>query len=112
MTLDCNEFKTWLESKNSEDIVGISHESGCCPIATWLKQTGASFPCVGGAMYCEEFEEGTSFVDQHWHSQPRWAEKFIEIIDDSDAGYEKPQPVNAKHARNVLNEILAQSLEG
>lgn len=90
--LTIEEFRTWLESKDEDDIVGEIGLTSCCPIANALK-TKAEYVRV---------KADTTVADDYFTlSNPDWVEKFVLRVDDlSDEG-----SVTAKEAIAVLEKV-------
>lgn len=101
--IDINEFKTWLETKNSDDVVGTIKLCRSCPVATYLEETQKItnvyiFPW--GIEIVEPVIRLKRKVTRFNHAP--WVARFIEKIDSLDAAF---TPVVAKQALEVLDEL-------
>jgi len=92
-------FKSWLESKSVEEVVGIREKSHFCPIAKALKE------CV----YSEEGNDVevefnyTSIdpeVDVICFRNPAWVTDFVERVDVLETS-----EVTAKDALQIVNNL-------
>ena len=76
-------FLDWLYSQEPTDIVGVRGETGCCPLATYLRDITKWGWDVG----CQEItliNPNHSFSDPEIQFDlPEWAVDFIDIIDSN-----------------------------
>jgi hypothetical protein len=84
--LNVDRFGKWLAG-NPEDFVGIRADSRDCPIARYLKSLNPQFSnlWVGVELFGVPPSED---VDGLELTLPKWANKFIRIIDDQSAAKE------------------------
>lgn len=67
-------FKSWLESKKTNEVVGTIGEPSSCPIATYLKENGAfGISISDGAIYSKDGDYFEKHAD--------WIDNFINNID-------------------------------
>lgn len=93
--LTLSAFHAWLKTKRKSDVVGQRVRCAFCPLAMFLKETGASRVLVG---------DDSITVDGREIPLPLWAVKFNRAIDaevDND-GEEDVFEVTAKEALRVL----------
>jgi hypothetical protein len=91
--LTIEEFRTWLESKDENELVGEIGLSHSCPIANALK-TKAEYVRV---------KADTTVADDYFTlSNPDWVEKFVLKIDDLE---NEERSVTAKEALEVLEDV-------
>lgn len=101
--IDINEFKTWLETKNSDDVVGVIKLCRSCPVAIYLKETqkiANVFIFSWGMEVVEPVIKLKRKVTRFNHTP--WVARFIEEIDSLDAAF---TPVVAKQALEVLDKV-------
>ena len=110
MTIDVNNFKTWLENKDPDKFVGRRGNSCECPLATYLQETTGELYTINGAWYRPV---SSNFVFAEELDLPRWAMWFVLGIDSGmggdDSEYEKLLPhVTAKHALLTLEKVMVK----
>ncbi|MCS7227115.1 MAG: hypothetical protein NZ821_09015, partial [Gloeomargarita sp. SKYB31] len=96
-------FRRWLMERRSEDVVGVSRNPRCCPLATFLlKELGVERVAVGERFFVVR----PGFVDERGYSLPSWGRRFVELIDAS--GGEDGSEVTAGVALNILRLVEAE----
>lgn len=94
MKLTQKGFRAWLESKHPQTVVGRSFEGRTCPIAKYLKDSGANSPSVGRLSFT------INYTTTNWQLDlPRWATEFVGRVD----GIGKHKPVTASRALKILD---------
>jgi hypothetical protein len=112
----------WLESKDPESIVGITHLSGQCPLSQFCLEVEGIHASVGNW-----FDMSTITVledaQKVSYATPEWARAYAESIDDEydDAVYDAnaadeadrkgesyAPPVSAGHALTLLKQVMAR----
>lgn len=96
--LTTEEFRTWLESKDENEVVGKARHICNCPLSTFLKEkVGNEFPYVGVfSTYIPTSETNTLE-----YNNPQWVISFISKLD----GKFQVASVTAKQSLEVLKEI-------
>lgn len=101
--IDINTFKIWLETKNSDDVIGAIRLCRSCPIAIFLEETQKItnvFIFPWGIEVVEPVIMLKRKVTRFNHTP--WVARFIEKIDSLDTAF---APVVARQALEVLDEI-------
>lgn len=96
--LTIEEFRTWLESKAGDEVVGKARHICNCPLSTFLKEkVGNELPYVGVfSTYIPTSEINTLDYDN-----PLWVTSFISKLD----GKFQTASVTAKQALEVLETL-------
>ena len=91
------EFRAWLTSKRSNKHVGRRNMGGYCPLANALRER------IGGHVCVDMLETVTGDLDEPSYLGPtaRWAQMFIEEIDDGPEG----EGVRASEALGILDRV-------
>ena len=79
-TLRRHNFRKWLESHESRQLVGQRGSSNCCPLASYLRERGSP----DAAVRALTFSRGDKI-----EPLPRWAQVFIHQVDFSSRKYNK-----------------------
>lgn len=82
------EFKTWLESRNPDEIIGKANSPTQCPLST----------CTGLSIGNDVYHEKESYSVKC--SLPLWASKFVQLIDDTEK-----KEITVRDALSILNKI-------
>ena len=92
--LTVDEFRTWLESKEEDEVVGEIGIVDYCPIANALKTKAKKLVRV---------KADTTVADDFFTlSNPDWVEKFVLKVDDLS---DKERSVTAKEALEILEKV-------
>lgn len=94
------EFRTWLESKEENVVVGQSIIYGNDPIATALNEKENEWETT----IIDSEMSRTTLNDWMKVDNPRWVNRFIEKIDKDTSG-DEPANITAKQALKVLTEV-------
>jgi hypothetical protein len=97
--LTIQEFKSWLESKDEDEVVGKARHICHCPLSLFLQKKIKNSDSYVGifSTYLKESEVRTIEYDN-----PQWVISFINLLD----GKFKIRDVTAKQALNVLMEVI------
>src|SRR4051812_7006010 len=90
-------FKKWLESKETDEVIGQAAMCKTCPIAQFLVESGFPSAYVGMSTLSTEGE----FVVDGNHPLPTWAERFIELV-DGEWGSDNPESRQEVYAGRAL----------
>lgn len=94
-------FMEWLKGFSAKKVVGISLKSDSCPIARFLGEgVGVDRNSYGPAGEWGEPKPETS------RPMPKWAKKFVTLIDNTfrPDGYDRPGDITAARALEVLRK--------
>ena len=89
------EFKSWLESKDENEIVGESHRTDCCPIANFLRLKTNAKKIQVRSYVTRADEYVTAF-------NPDWVTDFVIEVDSLE---ENQKSVIAKEALQILSNL-------
>lgn len=67
------QFSEWLASREDDEIVGVSMNPGCCPLATACAMT--AYPITVLSHRWEAVDH------TQWGWLPLWAERFVRVVD-------------------------------
>ena len=94
------EFKSWLEAKNENEVVGWQGGCRCCPIFKCLKYRNNDVISVNGT---------TTYVNGSLLKNPKWVNSFISEVDNCSVIPLKQGEMNAsitaQQALKVLNNL-------
>jgi len=93
--LTIEDFRTWLESKEEDETVGVVRNSESCPIATVLKESYKEVN-VDYKTTATQIEKWITYTN------PDWVEEFTRRVDYYNVSGAE---VSAKKALEVLYEI-------
>lgn len=102
------EFKSWLESKNEKEVIGIAREGLTCPIATALRDykfkenQNVDDIEVGQDTTVVYYSYYNGGLKQDTLANPAWVCNFIDVIDEVD---EDETEVTAKDALEIVNNF-------
>jgi hypothetical protein len=79
-------FRSWLEGKDSDTVVGEACSHGRCPLARYLEEHGALAPYVRPDRVARNscWRSTDSGADRH--ILPKWANEFAKALDRSTHG--------------------------
>ena len=102
MRLTKKNFIRWLLDKQDFDIVGQAGSGNCCPIARFLLENRNNVRYTEVGNYRAYYEVDTPMMNRRRYAiqLPRWAEKFIEKLDDEYYDFY----VTVEEAFEVLND--------
>ncbi len=105
MTLEYNEFKAWLETKEPEEIVGRPGDPCGCPIAQYFLENGHSYVHVDGVEYTFDIkaERSDDYLAPNWEQTPDWAGDLIMYVDNANWG----PTIDAAAVLGILSAIHA-----
>lgn len=94
-------FREWLESKPPGAVVGAMCIGASCPLATYLRETGAPEANVGVSVW---WPDGAANGAE---SLPPWAYDFRQFVDGPDDGWDERsgQPVTRELALSILEGV-------
>lgn len=100
-TLPASAFVAWLATKPTEAIVGTAHNSACCPLATWLRET------TGQQVYVRVHDIATEqYAPYDWRNNlPEWMQAFIDEVDGPDIFGEDGPFINTATALEIMERI-------
>lgn len=94
-------FKSWLESKEENEVVGSRRKRGCCPVANVLRDTQLKAKQLNPERLSSVVVEGKyTIIRGTEYTNPFWVETFVTEVDMS----EKPS-VSAKEALQIVNNL-------
>lgn len=112
--LTSEQFQQWLESKQSDELVGCAATCSGCPVANYLKEVGFDCPNVAQdyvkaqqsqkLYYC--YAQDNTLIPR----MPNWVSQFVSRIDIyyGSSGRLVEHAVYAAGALKVLGEIIEQ----
>lgn len=86
------DFKSWLESKSEDEVVGVTEFCSLCPIATALK---ASMNQTDIRVRTDD-----TVLDSSTVKNPKWVKDFIYQVDDTLKG-----DVTVSRALEIVNNL-------
>ena len=95
MRLDRSKFKSWLEAKQPDEIVGENRDCCGCPIANFHYQASGWEVSI--------FDNGDGYMIDRGHSRrplPEWAACFAFLV-DGDIDYK----ISATRALEILAQL-------
>lgn len=94
--LDAELFRGWLDDWAPTAVVGYARSDARCPLACFLTELVGAEVEVGAQR---------AYVDAGHISLPRWAERFVALVDGT-APQMPPAPITAEEARQYLEVAL------
>jgi len=97
--LTIKQFRTWLKSKNENEIVGITRTIDRCPMVNFFK----SKACISQDRVVEVDYFTTEIEDGECYKNPLWVKRFISETDDLSEN-----ELTVKKALSILNWVEVQ----
>lgn len=88
------DFKSWLDSRDTNDVVGEAVICGHCPVASFLREKGYQEVSI--------YSTKSYINSTKYENNPSWVTAFVEEIDrDKPVG----RPITVKECLKVVNNF-------